>query len=67
MANSADLKKPNDLDLHCLQNRVYLGSAGQGLTFTTLWANSADDKYVIIFLIFPIKHDLKFHANCFTN
>ena len=27
------LKKPTDLELHCLQNRVYLGSAGQGLTF----------------------------------
>ena len=25
------LKKPTDLDLHCLQNRVYPGSAGQGL------------------------------------
>ena len=25
------LQKPTDLDLHCLQNRVYLGSAGQGL------------------------------------
>ena len=34
MANSTDLDqlKPTDLDLHCLQNRVYLGSAGQGLT-----------------------------------
>ena len=26
------LQKPTDLDLHCLQNRVYPGSAGQGLT-----------------------------------
>ena len=25
------LQKPTDLDLHCLQNRVYPGSAGQGL------------------------------------
>ena len=25
------LKKPTDLDLHCLQNRIYPGSAGQGL------------------------------------
>ena len=25
------LQKPTDLDLHCLQNRVYQGSAGQGL------------------------------------
>ena len=24
------LQKPTDLDLHCLQNRVYPGSAGQG-------------------------------------
>ena len=38
MANSADpdqllLQKPTDLDLHCLQNRIYLGLAGQGLNF----------------------------------
>ena len=26
------LQKPTDLDLHCLQNMVYPGSAGQGLT-----------------------------------
>ena len=26
------LQKPTDLDLHCLQNRIYLGSAGQGLS-----------------------------------
>ena len=26
------LKKPTDLDLHYLQNRIYPGSAGQGLT-----------------------------------
>ena len=37
MANSAIqiswlLKKPTDLDLHCLENRVYPGSAGQGLS-----------------------------------
>ena len=25
------LQKPTDLDLHCLQNRIYPGSAGQGL------------------------------------
>ena len=32
MANSADPdQKPTDLDLLCLQNRVYPGSAGQGL------------------------------------
>ena len=34
MANSADPDqlKPTDLDLHCLQNRVHLGSAEQELT-----------------------------------
>ena len=26
------LQKPTDLDLHCLQNRIYPGSAGQGLS-----------------------------------
>ena len=31
--------------------------------FTALWANSADDK-LIMFLIFPRKQDLTFHANC---
>ena len=32
MANSADPdQKPTDLDLHCLQNSVYPGSAEQGL------------------------------------
>ena len=33
-------------------------------TITTLWANSANYKLMIIFLIFPIKQDLVFHANC---
>ena len=27
------LQKPTDLDLHCLQNRVYPSAAGQGLTY----------------------------------
>ena len=35
----------------------------QNLTFTTPWANSADEKLVISSL-FPRKQDLKFHANC---
>ena len=34
------------------------------LTFTTLWANSADDRLMIFFLIFTKKQDLAFHANC---
>ena len=31
MANSADLQKLTDLDLHCLQKQTYPGSAGLGL------------------------------------
>ena len=31
MANSADPDQLASSDLHCLQNRVYPGSAGQGL------------------------------------
>ena len=30
------LKKPTDLELHCLQSRVYPGSAGQGLIKTKM-------------------------------
>ena len=42
MANSADPDKlasseANDLDLHCLQNRVYPGSAGQGLMYLHIY------------------------------
>ena len=29
------LQKPTDLDLHCLQDRAYTGSAGQGLKSVT--------------------------------
>ena len=47
------LQKPTDLDLHCLQKRTYPGSAGQGLTFTPLWVNSADNKLTIFSLFFP--------------
>ena len=36
----------------------------QGLTFTTLWANSAENKLVIFFLFFSRKQDLTFHTNC---
>ena len=41
------------------------------LTFTSYWANSADNKleifffFFFFFLIFPRKQDLTFHANCF--
>ena len=34
------------------------------LTFTTVWANSADDKLMILFLFFPEKGFLTFHSDC---
>ena len=34
------------------------------LAITTLWANSAGDNLVILFLFFPRKKDLTFHENC---
>ena len=34
------------------------------LTLSMLWANSADDKLIFFFLIFPRKQDLTVHANC---
>ena len=36
----------------------------QQTTFTTPWANSADNKLMTFFLIFPRKQVLTFHANC---
>ena len=33
MANSSDPDQLADLELHCLQNSVYPGSAGQGLKY----------------------------------
>ena len=36
------------------------------LTFTTLWAISADDKFVIFFLIFPRKQKLTLHWRQFA-
>ena len=33
-------------------------------TFTTIWANSANGILMILFLIFPRKQDVTFHANC---
>ena len=37
------LQKPTDLDLHCLQNRVYPGSAGQELKGAHCKERSAKD------------------------
>ena len=58
MANSTDPDqlafKPTDLDIHCLQNRVYPGSAGQGLTLMMLkgsWCTFKADNSVKIVLL----------------
>ena len=36
------------------------------ITFTSLWANLTDVKlmFFLVFLFFPRKQDLTFHANC---
>ena len=46
------------LSLFFLQRHTYYF-----LIFNTLWANSADDKLVIVFLFFLVT-GLTFHANC---
>ena len=43
------LQKPTDLDLHCLQNNIYPGSAGQGLILLPL--NLLDTSNVIAITI----------------
>ena len=71
MANSADPdQKPTDLDLHCLQNRVYPGSAGQGLSLKDLLESELTSLYSHILIcsneksntlhneIFTVKHFL---------
>ena len=58
MANSADpdqlASKPTDLDLHCLQCRVYSGSAGQGLNAEKKHKNtikwSVKEEYLVIIM-----------------
>ena len=42
------LKKPTDLDLHCLQNRIYPGSAGQGLSVFTIYEHGGHLDYWIM-------------------
>ena len=52
------LKKPTDLDLHCLQNRVYPGSAGQGLkkkSIEDIMRSVVNDAYSILFSVFFIE------------
>ena len=36
---------------------------GMSLTFTTLWANSADDKLIFFLFCFPRKQNLIFHGD----
>ena len=47
---------------YCLQQKNYFID----LTFTTPWANSADDKFMIFFLIFPSKQYSTFMHFVFT-
>ena len=42
----------------------YINVRGNYLTFTALWANTADGRLMIFFLFFPENRDLIFHANC---
>ena len=45
------LKKPTDLDLHCLQRQVYSGSAGQGLSISIilhLVAHEASENFIVL-------------------
>ena len=64
MANSAD---PDQLDQFCLQNRVYPGSAGQGLIlYMYLYqalGNSAGNKLVIFFPENMIWHFMQIVSN----
>ena len=70
MANSADpdqllLQKPTDLDLHCLQNRVYPGSAGQGLIFSMLHLIISRQHLIFFVLLVSKKYSLTVHDTCF--
>ena len=57
------LQKPTDLDLHCLQNRVYPGSAGQGLTLKVPFKTTADI-ILNLFLFYFTEKKLGFHILC---
>ena len=55
MANSVDRDETasnelSNLELHCLHGYLFWSARVKGLTFTTLWENSADDKIMIVFL-----------------
>ena len=45
---------------HGIGNKIVYGIFKDSLTFTTLWANSADDKWMFFFLTFPRKQSLTF-------
>ena len=50
------LQKPTDLDLHCLQNRIYPGSAGQGLSICKLWLTGLEEsEQEVISIIFLLQ------------
>ena len=54
------------LGLHCLHRYLFWSARLKGLTFTTFWANSADNKMVTFFFFFTQKMRFStFHANCF--
>ena len=67
MADSADPEQlASDLDLHCLQNRVYPGSAGQGLrkitkTICKQWRPGSYAAYCTHYENTPIQICWKFH------
>ena len=48
------------------KNQMFAAVVISALTFTTLWANLADNKLITVyfFLIFIRKQYLTFHANC---
>ena len=45
------------------EKKTHKKKTNNNLPFTVLWANSANDKFIIFFLIFPRKQDLTFHAH----
>ena len=52
------LLKPTDLDLHCLQNRIYPGSAGQGLNIKY---------YSMCCIHYTIPHATRYYSMCYIH
>ena len=42
-----------NIEMRMKESPSKLNNIGASLTFTTTWANSADDKLMIVFLFFP--------------